>query len=154
MNLFSALLVMFLYSCSSFRSFRSVARYGRLFSLERSLDTELIACEKDFMCDQVRRRGMNHLEASIARIGEIRKKKNDILFEMNAARKVRNDVSKNIGILMQQGKKDAVPELKAKVEEATALALQKEIEKEELEFELNNLFSTFPNLLDITYVYH
>lgn len=149
MRLLLALLFMFLHSSTAFRPFgRSLTRFGRLFSVQRSLDVQLIASDREFVLDQVKRRGLQHLESSIDRIGEIRKRKVAIAGEINAARKIRNSVSKEIGKLMQSGQKDAVAELKAKAEQATSQALQKEVEEGALDIELNNLLNLFPNLLD------
>lgn len=120
--------------------------------MERSLDTELISLDKDFIVDQVRRRKLNHLESSIDKIGELRAIKNSLINKINTARKIRNDISKEIGNLMQSGQIDAIPGLKAKVELATSDASSAEIEKEKLEAELDRLFSEFPNVLDEGYV--
>lgn len=75
---------------------------------------------------------------------ELRKTKQ----EAEALRADRNRISKQIGALMAQGKRDEAEEIKKKVSENAERLAELEIEENELENKVKNIMMTLPNIID------
>lgn len=75
---------------------------------------------------------------------ELRKTKQ----EAEALRADKNRISKQIGALMAQGKRDEAEEIKKKVSENAERLAELEIEENELENKVKNIMMTLPNIID------
>lgn len=137
---------MVLCRCTVFRRIgRPIVQYGRWLSLERFQNL-------DVLNDLVERRGMYYLEGRISRFTWLRKAVNIVMHSIRTDRQTCNNISKEIGKLMQNGDMGTIPALKAQLEQSEAKVLQAEEERRVLKAEMDSLLYAFPNLLDDRYV--
>lgn len=70
--------------------------------------------------------------------------------EADSLRSNRKTISKQIGVLMGQGKRDEAEELKAKVNEQAARLAELEVKENELQEKIKNIMLVIPNIIDPT----
>lgn len=70
--------------------------------------------------------------------------------EAEALRADRNKISKQIGGLMAQGKKEEAEELKKKVNDQAARLAELEVKEDELQSKVRTIMMTIPNIIDLS----
>ena len=71
-----------------------------------------------------------------------------VIQEVEALRADRNKISKQIGGLMAQGKREEAEELKKKVNEESARMAELDVKEKELEEKVKTIMMTLPNIID------
>ena len=79
---------------------------------------------------------------------ELDKKSRAVQQEADSLRQNRNTISKQIGVLMAQGKKDEAEEIKKQVTSAAEKLAELEKQEEELSEQVKKIMMTIPNIID------
>lgn len=113
-----------------------------------SLDSSTIALHLEVVIAHLRsRRADENLIAEVESIPELRKRRNAMIVDGDAARGRRKVLSKDIGKLMHQGNMMEVNRIKEQVEQCNALAASADAEKLGLDEKIQDIISRLPNLL-------
>jgi hypothetical protein len=94
------------------------------------------------------RRSDPALVDQVQSIPELRKKRNALIVEGDAARNRRKVLSKRIGQLMQSNDRDGVVHIKEEVDECHRIAATLDAEKDALDMQIQDIIIRLPNFLD------
>jgi seryl-tRNA synthetase len=118
-------------------------------SPSRTLDERLVADDPEFVKSMLRmRRSSDELLEIVDRIGELTRGRSDLVQTGDDARKVRKQLSGQIGACMKSGDKEQAEALKVQVSEAAQTAADADEKLGALDSERSALFASLPNLLD------
>jgi len=109
------------------------------------LDLKLILQNPEEVEKKLSRRGQKY---DLTRIQELAKKRGQIQTRLDQLRSDRNRISKEIGNLMRQGKKDEAEKLKAEASQIPAELENLEKDFNQIETEIRQLLLQIPNLPD------
>lgn len=113
------------------------------------LDAKFIENNPDQVQAALERRNATDKQlAAFASLGELNDKRRELLLVAEQGRKVRNQLSPQIGQLMKAGERDKATELKAQVKAASESVKAAEGELETLEAQRKELLLEIPNVLD------
>lgn len=121
-------------------------------SNDKSLDVSLIASEPELVMQHLRaRRASESVVGDLLAIGDLRARRNSLIFESDKAKSQRKTLSAQIGQMMKEKKDQEVAALKLEVESVSAIAAKADEELKDIDAEMSKLVSYIPNLLDDRY---
>ena len=121
----------------------------RAASNDKSLDVNLIASDPDLVMQHLKaRRASDSVMNDLRAIGDLRIRRNSLIFESDKAKSQRKTLSAQIGQLMKEKKEEEVAALKREVEDASAIAGKADEELKDIDAEINKKLFFIPNLLD------
>ena len=112
------------------------------------LDIKFIRENPDIVKENIRKKFKDHKLPLVDEVIELDAKKRDVNTRANDLRANRNKVSKQIGALMGQGKRDEAEEMKKLVSQQAAELAELEQQEAELARELNERMMKIPNIID------
>ncbi len=114
------------------------------------LDIKFVRENPEVVKENIRKKFQDHKIALVDEVIELDQKRRDVQKEADDLRANRNKISKEIGALMAQGKKEEAELVKVKVtESANRLVELEELEKE-LDEKVNSIMLIIPNIIDPT----
>ena len=112
------------------------------------LDIKFVRENPDIVRENIRKKFQDRKLPLVDEVLELDKKNREIKQEVEALRAEKNRLAKEVGVLMQQGKKDEAEQLKNKVRESSAKMDALDIEEKEVEEKLNAAMMVIPNIID------
>ena len=112
------------------------------------LDIKFVRENPDIVKQNIKNKFQDEKLPLVDEVIELDKKNRDIKQEVEALRANRNKLSKQIGGLMAQGKKDEAEEVKAQVNAQAARLEELNAEERTVEEELRTKMMTIPNIID------
>ena len=154
----SLLFVLMITMSSGFRLRPLIRSSKKLFSTESrnrissagiSLDVNLIAANSELVMSHLNSRQSSEEQLNdVRKIESLRAKRNHCIVEGDTARNTRKILSNEIGKLMRESKTEEAAQLKKKVEESNQISLKAIEQQNEIDKEIEDIFSRIPNLLD------
>ncbi|MBR6923335.1 MAG: serine--tRNA ligase, partial [Oscillospiraceae bacterium] len=112
------------------------------------LDIKFVRENPDIVKQNIKNKFQDEKLPLVDEVIALDKKNRDIKQEVEALRANRNKLSKQIGGLMAQGKKDEAEEVKAQVNAQAARLEELNAEERNVEEELRTKMMTIPNIID------
>jgi len=114
------------------------------------LDIRLIRTESDLVKENIKKKFQEDKLVLVDEVLELDRKLREIIAEADSLRSKRNTVSKQIGGLMAQGKKDEAEQIKAEVAQIGPRITELEKLEEELSAQIRERMMVIPNIIDPT----
>ncbi|MDD7390820.1 MAG: serine--tRNA ligase [Lachnospiraceae bacterium] len=112
------------------------------------LDLKFVRENPEIVKQNIRNKFQDHKLPLVDEVIELDKQKRAVQQERDTLRAEKNTLSKQIGGLMKQGKKDEAEEVKAKVAADAARLTELEGTQTELEEKITKIMMTIPNIID------
>ena len=112
------------------------------------LDIKFVRENPELVKENIKKKFQDHKLELVDRVIELDKKNRDIKQEVEALRANRNKVSKQIGALMAQGKRDEAEEVKKQIATEGARIDELSVEEKAVEEELKKCMMMIPNIID------
>ena len=112
------------------------------------LDIKFVRENPEVVKQNIRNKFQDNKLELVDKVLELDKENREIKQEVEALRAERNKISKQIGALMAQGKKEEAEELKRKVSESAARIEELSKEEKEVEEKLKQNMMIIPNIID------
>ena len=112
------------------------------------LDIKFVRENPEVVKQNIRNKFQDNKLELVDKVLELDKENREIKQEVEALRAERNKISKQIGALMAQGKKEEAEELKRKVAESAARIEELSKEEKEVEEKLKQNMMIIPNIID------
>ena len=112
------------------------------------LDIKFLRENPDIVKENIKKKFQDHKLPLVDEVIELDKERREVQAEADAIRAEKNQISKQIGALMAQGKKEEAEEVKKKVAESAARL--KELEEKEpiIEEKVKDIMMRIPNIID------
>ena len=112
------------------------------------LDIKFLRENPDIVKENIKKKFQDHKLPLVDEVIELDKERREVQAEADAIRAEKNQISKQIGALMAQGKKEEAEEVKKKVAESAARL--KELEEKEpiIEEKVKAIMMRIPNIID------
>ena len=112
------------------------------------LDMKFIRTNPDLVKENIKKKFQDSKLPLVDEVIELDARSRAVQQEANALRSERNRISKSIGGLMAQGKKEEAEAMKQKVVEQAERLTQLEEQEKELEEQVRKILMTIPNIID------
>ena len=112
------------------------------------LDMKFIRTNPDLVKENIKKKFQDSKLPLVDEVIELDARSRAVQQEANALRSERNRISKSIGGLMAQGKKEEAEAMKQKVVEQAERLAQLEEQEKELEEQVRKIIMTIPNIID------
>ncbi|MDO5410643.1 MAG: serine--tRNA ligase [Lachnospiraceae bacterium] len=112
------------------------------------LDLKFVRENPEIVKQNIRNKFQEHKLPLVDEVIELDKQKRAVQGERDTLRAEKNTLSKQIGGLMKQGKKEEAEEVKAKVAADAARLTELEAAQNELEEKITKIMMTIPNIID------
>ncbi len=112
------------------------------------IDIRFLRENPDVVRENIKKKFQDHKLPLVDEAMDLDVKKREAQAEADALRAERNKISKQIGMLMGQGKRDEAEEVKKKVGEYAARLAEVEVLEKEFDEKLNNVMMRIPNIID------
>ena len=112
------------------------------------IDIKFLRENPDVVKENIKKKFQDKKLPLVDEVIELDKKRRENQAEADEIRANKNKISKEIGALMAQGKKDEAEEVKKKVAESAARLKELEDEAPELEEKIKSIMMRIPNILD------
>ncbi len=112
------------------------------------IDIKFLRENPDVVRENIKKKFQDHKLPLVDKAIEFDLKKRESQSEADALRAERNKISKQIGMLMGQGKKDEAEEVKKKVGEYAARLAEVEVLEKEYDEKLTEVMMKIPNIID------
>ena len=112
------------------------------------IDIKFLRENPDVVRENIKKKFQDHKLPLVDKAIEFDLKKRESQSEADALRAERNKISKQIGMLMSQGKKDEAEEVKKKVGEYAARLAEVEVLEKEYDEKLTEVMMKIPNIID------
>ena len=112
------------------------------------LDIKFVRENPELVKENIKKKFQDHKLELVDRVIELDKKNRDIKQEVEALRANRNKVSKQIGALMAQGKRDEAEEVKKQIATEGARIDELSVEEKAVEEDLKKSMMMIPNIID------
>ena len=112
------------------------------------IDIKFLRENPDVVKENIKKKFQDHKLPLVDKAIEFDLKKRESQSEADALRAERNKISKQIGMLMGQGKKDEAEEVKKKVGEYAARLAEVEVLEKEYDEKLTEVMMKIPNIID------
>ena len=112
------------------------------------LDIKFVRENPDVVKENIKKKFQNHKLELVDKVIELDKKNRDIKQEVEVLRANRNKVSKQIGALMAQGKKEEAEAVKKQIAAEGAKIDELTVEEKAVEEELKKCMMMIPNIID------
>ena len=112
------------------------------------LDVKFVRENPELVKENIKKKFQDHKLELVDKVIELDKKNRDIKQEVEALRANRNKVSKMIGGLMKQGKKEEAEEVKKQIAAEGARIDELSVEEKTVEEELKKCMMMIPNIID------
>ena len=114
------------------------------------IDIKLIRENKDLVKENIKKKFQDNKLVLVDEVFDMDKKVREAQFNADNLKAEKNKLSKEIGALMAQGKKEEAEKTKAKIGEITNEINENEKLKEELDEEIKKRMMVIPNIIDDT----
>ena len=112
------------------------------------LDIKFVRENPEVVKQNIRNKFQDNKLELVDKVLELDKENREIKQEVEVLRAERNKISKQIGALMGQGKKDEAEEVKAQVAANAARLSELEAQEKELSEKVTKIMMTIPNIID------
>jgi len=112
------------------------------------LDIKLVRSNPDIVKQNMKNKFQDNKLQLVDEVIELDQKNRDIKQEVESLRADRNKISKEIGAMMAQGKKEEAEILKKKVSEEADRIEKLSVEEKEVEEKIKTIMMTIPNIID------
>lgn len=112
------------------------------------IDIRFLRENPDVVRENIKKKFQDHKLPLVDKAMELDVKKREAQSEADSLRAERNKISKQIGMLMGQGKKDEAEEVKKKVGEYAARLAEVEVLEKEYDEQLTEVMMKIPNIID------
>ena len=112
------------------------------------IDINLIRTNPELVKENIRKKFQDHKLPLVDKALELDGKRRNLIAEGDALRAARNTLSKQVGMLMKEGKREEAEAVKAQVKADADRLLALEQENAEVEAELKKVMMTIPNIID------
>ena len=112
------------------------------------IDIRFLRENPDVVRENIKKKFQDHKLPLVDEAMDLDVKKREAQAEADALRAERNKISKQIGMLMGQGKRDEAEEVKKKVGEYAARLAEVEVLEKEFDEKLTNVMMRIPNIID------
>ena len=114
------------------------------------IDIKLVRENPDLVKENIKRKFQDHKLALVDQVIELDKESRELTLMCDELRMKRNSISKEIGILMGQGKKDEAEAKKEEVQDINEKLAENEGREVELKEEIKIRMMKIPNIMDAT----
>jgi seryl-tRNA synthetase len=111
------------------------------------IDINLIRTNAELVKENIRKKFQDHKLPLVDQALELDAKRRALIAEGDALRSARNTLSKQVGMLMKEGKRDEAEQVKAQVKADADRLLAIEKESEEVDAALKKVMMTIPNIV-------
>ncbi len=111
------------------------------------IDINLIRTNPELVKENIRKKFQEHKLPLVDKALELDGKRRTLISEGDALRAARNTLSKQVGMLMKEGKREEAEQVKAQVKADADRLLALEQESAEVEAELKKVMMTIPNII-------
>ena len=111
------------------------------------IDINLIRTNPELVKENIRKKFQDHKLPLVDKALELDGKRRNLIAEGDALRAARNTLSKQVGMLMKEGKREEAEAVKAQVKADADRLLALEQENAEVEAELKKVMMTIPNII-------
>ena len=112
------------------------------------IDLKFLRENPEVVKENIKKKFQDHKLPLVDEVIELDKRNREIKQEVEALRAERNKISKQIGALMAQGKKEEAEAVKAQVSADAAKLAELEASEKELNEKVNKIMMTIPNIID------
>ena len=112
------------------------------------LDLRFVRENPEMVKQNIRNKFQDRKLVLVDEVLELDKKNREVMREAEDLRANRNKLSKQIGGLMKQGKKEEAEEVKRQVSESAARLAELEVQEKELAEEIKKRMMVIPNIID------
>ena len=112
------------------------------------LDLKFVRENPDIVKENIKKKFQDRKLPLVDEVIELANQNSEVKQEADNLRAERNKISKQIGALMAQGKKEEAEEIKKKVTDASAHLAELEEKEKELQEKINTIMMTIPNIID------
>ena len=112
------------------------------------IDIKFLRENPDIVKENIKKKFQDHKLPLVDEVIELDKERRDNQAKADAIRAEKNKISKQIGVLMAQGKKEEAEEVKKKVAESAALLKELEEKEPVLEEKVKSIMMRIPNIID------
>ena len=114
------------------------------------IDIKFLRENPDIVKENIKKKFQEHKLSLVDEVIELDKERREIQGKADTIRAEKNKISKQIGALMAQGKKEEAEEVKKKVAESAALLKELEEKEPVLEEKVKSIMMRIPNIIDDT----
>jgi len=111
------------------------------------IDINLIRTNPELVKENIRKKFQDHKLVLVDKVLELDAKRRALISEGDALRAARNTLSKQVGMLMKEGKKEEAEGVKAQVKADAERLVAIETENAEVEAELKKAMMSIPNII-------
>ena len=111
------------------------------------IDINLIRTNPELVKENIKKKFQDKKLPLVDEALELDSKRRALIAEGDALRSARNTLSKQVGMLMKEGKKDEAEQVKAQVKADAERLVAIEKENEEVELALKKAMMTIPNII-------
>ena len=111
------------------------------------IDINLIRTNPELVKENIRKKFQDHKLVLVDKVLELDAKRRALIAEGDALRAARNTLSKQVGMLMMEGKKTEAEEVKAQVKADADRLAAIEVENAEVEAEFKKAMGAIPNII-------
>ena len=111
------------------------------------IDINLIRTNPELVKENIRKKFQDHKLVLVDKVLELDAKRRALIAEGDALRAARNTLSKQVGMLMKEGKKAEAEEVKAQVKADADRLAAIEVENAEVEAEFKKTMGAIPNII-------
>ncbi|SEP54986.1 seryl-tRNA synthetase [Lachnospiraceae bacterium NE2001] len=112
------------------------------------IDIKFLRENPDIVKENIKKKFQDHKLPLVDEVIELDKERREVQAEADAIRAEKNQISKQIGALMAQGKKDEAEEVKKKVAESAARLKELEEKEPVIEEKVKAIMMRIPNIID------
>ncbi|MBO4863482.1 MAG: serine--tRNA ligase [Eubacterium sp.] len=112
------------------------------------IDIKFLRENPDIVKENIKKKFQEHKLPLVDEVIELDKERREVQAQADAIRNEKNKISKQIGALMAQGKKEEAEEVKKKVAESAALLKELEDKEPVLEEKVKSIMMRIPNIID------
>ena len=112
------------------------------------IDIKFLRENPDIVKENIKKKFQDHKLPLVDEVIELDKERRENQAKADAIRAEKNKISKQIGVLMAQGKKEEAEEVKKKVAESAALLKELEEKEPVLEEKVKSIMMRIPNIID------
>ena len=112
------------------------------------IDIKYLRENPDIVKENMKKKFQDHKLGLVDEVIELDKQRRENQAEADSIRSEKNKISKQIGALMAQGKKDEAEEVKKKVAESAERLKELEAKEPELEEKVKSIMMKIPNIID------
>ena len=111
------------------------------------IDINLIRTDAELVKENIRKKFQDHKLVLVDQVLELDAKRRALIAEGDALRQARNTLSKQVGLLMKEGKKEEAEAVKAQVKADAERLVAIEKEAEEVDVALKKAMMAIPNII-------